>query len=290
MRAKPSNMKYTDLCIYIDKTIYERDEHNEPIALRELDDYEIDNVFTYLYHILYALSVKKKLLTNSKDYDDFSLRAAGILFTRLIDHDQDFKKTGIGKKPIKSILNYIKSCLVFMADDFRKDTYAQVLSAERDGKDKIDAAHEYLYENVRNQINSSMNINIKNVLFDMGFYIENNANASIFKKNPLNKEKLELSIYLSILNMITLEHRFDELAPNKRVMKITQQLDNRSEYIKSWDTKLLPKPLVELHIKKIFNDMSEDIKDIKNSNMLSDNTIEEILDSGFLTYGYQQGE
>ena len=52
MRAKPWNMKYTDLCIYIDKTIYERDKDNNPIALRKLTSEEIDNVYTYLYTTL----------------------------------------------------------------------------------------------------------------------------------------------------------------------------------------------------------------------------------------------
>ena len=36
-------MKYTDLCIYIDKAIYNRDENNNPISLRTLTSEEDDD-------------------------------------------------------------------------------------------------------------------------------------------------------------------------------------------------------------------------------------------------------
>ena len=47
MRAKPWNMKYTDLCIYIDKTIYERDQDNNPTALRKLTNDEFLTVWSW---------------------------------------------------------------------------------------------------------------------------------------------------------------------------------------------------------------------------------------------------
>ena len=49
MKRKPANMKYTDLCKYIDATMYERDENNNPTSLRELTDAEIEKVYNYLY-------------------------------------------------------------------------------------------------------------------------------------------------------------------------------------------------------------------------------------------------
>ena len=102
MRAKPWNMKYTDLCIYIDKTVYERDQDNNPTALRKLTGDEIDNVYTYLYNVIYALSVKKRLFTQKADYDAFCLEAAGDIFMRLGKPDQDFTYQSKHNKPIKS--------------------------------------------------------------------------------------------------------------------------------------------------------------------------------------------
>ena len=84
MRAKPWNRKYTDLCIYIDKTVYERDQDNNPTALRKLTSQETDNVYTYLYNVIYALSVKKRLFTQKADYDAFCLEAAGDIINLLI--------------------------------------------------------------------------------------------------------------------------------------------------------------------------------------------------------------
>ena len=120
MKAKPVGLKYTDLCIYIDKTNYYRDENNNPTGLRELSDEESENIYTYLYHIIYALSVKKRMLTKKSDYDVFCIQAAGDIFMRLRKPDQDYTGQQKHMKCIKSILNYIKGALGFMCITWRE--------------------------------------------------------------------------------------------------------------------------------------------------------------------------
>lgn len=112
---KPENIRYVDMCIYIDTHIY-------------TDEYDVNLVYEYLYHIFYMLASKHSLFNKQKYYDLFALFAANRLYFRLTNPKQFETSNGEPKmKRITSILNYAKNTLYHLKVDFEQEEYCQNL-------------------------------------------------------------------------------------------------------------------------------------------------------------------
>ena len=91
---KPKDLKYTDMCIFIDDYIASNQYNNDDDAL----------IYQYLYFIVKMLAFKRAFFNQSDYYEQFAIYAASQYYIRL-------KK--IDSKPIKSCLNYIKKTIYF---------------------------------------------------------------------------------------------------------------------------------------------------------------------------------
>ena len=291
MKRKPYNMKYTDLCIYIDKTIYERDENNNPIALRKLSNTEIENVYNYLYNIIYALSVKKKLFNKQQDYDDFSIETAGTLYIRLTAKNQNYDQNATSNRAIKSILNYIKGALLFMAITWRNTNYAETLNPEVDGTDDIEVARNYVYSQANDQFEYKRKKAFAELFENFPKYVNDALNMSMFKKNKLQKYQIALSEYLSLLNCLTIENKFKDISDTKKSNKIYDQLKNKKDYIINYsnDT-LITKELIDLQLRKTLFLLEDEKCNIEKDYTPSDQELDNILATSFSTYGKNQKE
>lgn len=291
MKRKPYNMKYTDLCIYIDKTIYERDENNNPITLRKLSNIEIENVYNYLYNIIYALSVKKKLFNKQQDYDDFSIETAGTLFMRLTAKNQNYDQNATANRAIKSILNYIKGALMFMAITWRNANYAETLNPDIDGNDEIEAARDYVYNQANDQFEYKRKKAFAELFENFPKYVNDALNMSMFKKNKLQKYQIALSEYLSLLNCLTIENKFKDISDTKKSNKIYDQLKNKKDYIINYSTdSLITKELIDLQLRKTLFLLEDEKCNIEKYYTPSDQELDNILATGFSTYGKNQKE
>lgn len=291
MKRKPYNMKYTDLCIYIDKTIYERDENNNPIALRKLSNIEIENVYNYLYNIIYALSVKKKLFNKQQDYDDFSIETAGTLFMRLTAKNQNYDQNATANRAIKSILNYIKGALMFMAITWRNTNYDEILNPDIDGNDEIEAARDYVYNQANDQFEYKRKKAFAELFENFPKYVNDALNISMFKKNKLQKYQIALSEYLSLLNCLTIENKFKDISDTKKSNKIYDQLKNKKDYIINYSTdSLITKELIDLQLRKTLFLLEDEKCNIEKYYTPSDQELDNILATGFSTYGKNQKE
>lgn len=289
MRAKPWDKKYTDLCIYIDKTIYYRDEKNNPIGLRKLTTEEIDNVYTYLYNVIYALSVKKRLFTNKSDYDIFCLESAGDIFMRLEKPDQDFTYKSKHNKPIKSVLNYIKGALGFMSITWRQTNYAQTLNPGYNSEDVLKGIKEYLNIKAGQEYTDKKHDEFKELFENLPYYIDKALNNSIFKKNNLKRYQLLLSQYLSLCNCMTLEKKHLSDSSKKNDSKIIEQLKERGKYIVNYSSDpLITNDLIELQLKRAFFLLEDEANHIIQDNTPSDEDLNNILASAFSTYDTNQ--
>lgn len=289
MRAKPWNMKYTDLCIYIDKTVYERDKDNNPIGLRKLTSEEIDNVYTYLYDLIYALAVKKRLFTNKNDYDSFCLEAAGDIFMRLQKPEQDFTYQSRHNKPIKSVLNYIKGAIGFMSITWRNMNYTQVLNPECDPEEEIEGAKNYIYEQASSQFDNDRIEAYRDLIENLPSYLEEGLKNSIFKKNKLKKHELLLSQYLTLCNCLTIENKKLTYSPEKKHMKLLDQLKEREKYIITFsEDPLITPDLVELQLKRGFFLMEDEANKINRYMTPSDEELDNIIASAFPAYDTDQ--
>ena len=78
----------------------------------------MDKAFTYMYLLAYMLSCKAKYFKNIDDYDGFAYFLAYSTYSRYQDKN---------KKPIKSVLNYMKSIMYFRKLTYDRETFCEVI-------------------------------------------------------------------------------------------------------------------------------------------------------------------
>ena len=119
---KPNNLKYTDLCIYIDT--------NASKIVNPGEFPEIENtVYNYLWLLVNPLAIKKCMFTNFQDYDGYAFYAANRLFFAIRKNQINQGKTIKGKqiKPIKSCLNYTKALLYPMKIEYQHESFKEII-------------------------------------------------------------------------------------------------------------------------------------------------------------------
>lgn len=289
MRAKPWNKKYTDLCIYIDKTVYYRDENNNPIGFRKLTPEEIDNVYTYLYNLIYALSVGKRLFTNKADYDAFCLESAADIFMRLEKPDQDFTYKSSHNKPIKSVLNYVKGALGFMSITWRENNYAQTVNPGYNSEAALSGIKAYLDNEASYQFKEKRQDEYKELFENLPYYVNKALDNSVFKKNKVKRHQLLLSQYLTLCNCMSIQKKRICDDPKKNDSKILEQLKEREKYIINYSNDpLITNDLIELQLKRTFFLVEDEANRIIQDNTPSDEDLNNILASAFSTYDTNQ--
>lgn len=290
MKRKPANMKYTDLCKYIDATMYERDENNNPTSLRELTDAEIEKVYNYLYNLIYALSVKKKLFTNKFDYDAFCLETAGAIYMRLRKDNQNFDVNAKQNRAIKSIRNYLDGVLDFRAVTWRQTNYLEIINPEYDSFDAVNGVQGYVLNQATKTYDENKAAAYQELIKNLPYYIIKSADNSIFKNNKLAKHELILSEYLSLCNCLSLTYKQHKYSENKQKDKILAQLKERDTFTRVFSSNpLLTMDMVELQLKKALFLMEDDANKIQHDYTPSDEEINDILESAFPTYELEQG-
>lgn len=290
MKRKPANMKYTDLCKYIDATMYERDENNNPTSLRELTDAEIEKVYNYLYNLIYALSVKKKLFTNKFDYDAFCLETAGAIYMRLRKDNQNFDVDAKQNRAIKSIRNYLDGVLDFRAVTWRQTNYLEIINPEYDSFDAVNGVQGYVLNQATKTYDENKAAAYQELIKNLPYYIIKSADNSIFKNNKLAKHELILSEYLSLCNCLSLTYKQHKYSENKQKDKILAQLKERDTFTRVFSSNpLLTMDMVELQLKKALFLMEDDANKIQHDYTPSDEEINDILESAFPTYELEQG-
>ena len=196
MEKKP-DVRYVDMCIYIDKHMYEENR----------DEKTSNTCYLYMYHLLLMLANKAKLFNNKHDSEDFATYAAGELWLRYTD-DKQFtgEKSGNGTylKPITSVLNYIKSgFFIKMQNHWRAINYKLDFKQLTDDNRLEDYLDMY-YATPTSQLEEYI---IEETKY-LPKIIKRILNNSPFKTNQLLYKNLYMSCLLSFLNSITLRNAY----------------------------------------------------------------------------------
>ena len=192
---KPANMKYVDMCIYIDNTV--------PL-IAEPGKYpkEEDTVYNYLWLLVKALAIKNHMFESFSDYDPYCFYAAERLFFALRKNYLNQGKVIKGKliRPIKSCLNYTKTLLYPMKIEYQRQSYQQVISEEWVSK-KFDAFQ--FKEQLKDEARYSHGVSktfwqyVKDTLEHSDKLIETVLDRSPFSKNSVDYKKLKISLMLN---------------------------------------------------------------------------------------------
>lgn len=292
MKNKPSNLKYTDLCIYIDNTVYERDENNNPIKLKKMTPYEEEKVYNYLYNLIGALTYKNKYFLNPQDREDFIFDFSTETFLRLTNPKQDFSKDFRDKtnkrrlSPIKSVLNYIKGILNFSIMDYRNLNYKETLDPNYNSQEEILGCKEMLEEQIRSTYQQSYQELLLEQFKLLPIYLKEILDNSIYNTNLLTRNCLELSILLTISNFMTISNKYKNYSINKKIFKLKSQLNEWKNNVIIWqEDRFITKEIVILYVQKLFSKIYEETSKEERDSYIPENVVEEILNSARPTYG-----
>ena len=263
---KPNNLKFTDLCIYIDL--------NAPKIVNPGEYPEIENtVYNYLWLLVKALAIKKRMFKNFEDYDMYAFYSATILFTAIRKNQQNQGKVIKGKtiKPIKSCLNYTKALLYPMKVEYQMENFREVIEEEFVST-KFDALayKEQLKDQARNsaEINQTFKDYVEQSLSRSDLILENVLQKSPFNASMPEYRNIKISILLTSIYILKADKKLNTSVQSAVLWHLPKSM---SSYIKI----LVKEFFVALKNEIIECYKMADLDDISLENILTNTTEEQ---------------
>lgn len=258
---KPSDMKYTDMCMFIDA--------NVPKIINPGEFPDIENtIYNYLWLLVKALAIKKCMFTDFQDYDMYAFYAANRLFFALRKNQLNQGKVIKGKliRPIKSCLNYTKALLYPMKIEYQRESFKEVIEEEFVSK-KFDALayKEQLKDKARS--NAGVAKQFKDYLYEV-FSENSKILDKVLQKSPFGTSTQEYhNLKISILlNSI-------------QVLKNKKKLDASNQNIVLWHMPKTISGYTKILLKEFFMELKLEIMDCYRQSDIRDNDLENILAS-----------
>lgn len=210
--TKRDDMKYTDLCIYIDS-------HLKDFESDDVDEIVKNTIYEYLYLILIALARKQNYFRDQSDYEEFASSTAAILYTRFSDKrqylpDDDPKKI----KKIKSCLNYINTAMYGLKVNYQQANYFK-------GVHPKEAALNSFETTSRNIVQADYNEGLEQAIITELSYLPNKIrrviNKTPYRDDPLICKNLYITLLLSFINCLTI--------PNSKQNKLYKNTDSKKD-------------------------------------------------------------
>ena len=254
---KPRGMKYTDMCIYIDKIVARGNPTEE----------EQNKIFEYLYHLAFMLAHKKKYFNRSYYYEEFAMYFATEVMYRLFFNPRLNKVDEEGNMvlpPIKSVLNYMKSVIYGRKVEFEQKFYSQKYAEFEDGNYLYtfnENPYEFLKESYVSLYLKGLSKTVKKIVYDKNFY----------KNDKLTMKNIYISVLLTILNSITFSK-----SDKKRLENTYSSMDSKYRLLTRLYTKNRENSLILYHLddsfepyikvlsNKVFSNIKKDLAEISS--------------------------
>jgi len=256
---KPSSMKYTDMCVFIDE--------NVPKIVNPGENPELENtIYNYLWLLVKALAIKKCMFKDFQDYDMYAFYSANRLFLALRKNQLNQGKVIKGKqiRPIKSCLNYTKALLYPMKIEYQRESFREVIEEEFVST-KFDAMayKEQLKDQAREnaEVTSRFKGYVQTAIKQSDRLLEDVLRKSPFNSSTPEYQNLKISILLTSLQILK----------NKKKLSATPQS------VVLWH---LPKNMTnytKVLLKEFFTALKLEIMDCYKEADLSELDIENIL-------------
>ena len=258
---KPSNLKYTDMCVFIDENVQKIVTPGENPDLENI-------IYNYLWLLVKALAIKKRMFTDFQDYDMYAFYAANRLFFALRKNQVNQGKTIKGKliRPIKSCLNYTKALLYPMKIEYQRESFKEIIEEEFVSK-KFDAfAYKEQLKNKAREYSGVTQQFKENLLESLKQ--NNKLLEEILQKSPFNSstpeyQNLKISILLTSI----------------QILKNKKKLDTTPQSVVLWH---LPKNMsnyTKILLKEFFMALKLEIMECYKASDLSESDLENILSS-----------
>lgn len=263
---KPSDITYTEMCIYIDNHIYEK-------------EFDTDLIFEYLYHISCMLARKANYFTKASYLDGFGLFMASKLYFRLTNEKQfELNEDGTPKlEKIKSVLNFAKAILYPIKVDYEQSEYYQGISKNT----YEEALPEYNFENILNKsINQLLFCEYSLLFSDIGKTCKAFLRTLPYKENSVEWKNIYLSVLLTFLDQVTFdkkaEKRFNHfIQANKfrddKVIKMYENLSTNKAKLFHLDPSM--NDYIIVLTRQLKNIIKKDLMDILHTNTFNNLTL-----------------
>lgn len=233
MWRKPDNLKYTDLCIYIDA-------HSAELVDADVNDEVPNLIYNYIYLLVKALAIKKRMFENFNDYDGYALQSANRLFFALKKSYMNEGKVIKGKtiKPIKSILNYTKALLhpmklEYLNAQYNIKTRASEAAKQFDSFTYKQTLKERVWDSQRNT--EKFKDSVIELFYEFNKTLDVVLKRSPFRQNSPEYKKIKISILLNCLQNLKDKNGINADPVTVKVWKLPKSMNN---YIRVFITEL----------------------------------------------------
>ena len=258
---KPNDMRYTEMCIFIDQ--------NVPKIVNPGENPELENtIYNYLWLLVKALAIKKCMFTDFQDYDMYAFYAANRLFFALRKNQLNQGKTIKGKliRPIKSCLNYTKALLYPMKIEYQRENFKEIIEEEFVSK-KFDA---FSYKEqlksaarVNSGVNNQFRSHLQEVLSKNSLLLDKVLVKSPFKPGTAEYQCLKNSILFNTIQILKNNKKLDATDQSVILYRLPKNMSNYAKIL----------------LKEFFMELKLEIMDCYQESDLSDIELENILDS-----------
>lgn len=270
--TKPNNMKYTDMCIYVDEIVQKENPTEQ----------ELNLVFEYIYHIGFMLAHKHKYFNKSYYYEEFAIYLATEVMYRLFFNPR-LKEVDENGEPvltkIKSVLNYMKAVIYGRKIEFEQQIYSQKISKSESAENFSYTYNDDLYKSLKETdiklYFNSISKTIKHIVYNNNFY----------KNDKLLMKNIYISCLLTVLNGFTfsetdlykLQNTYSSIDSKYRLLG-RLYLKNREESLILYHLDEAYKDYIKVLSNKIYKQIKEDLAEISSQSFaLSDDAITNIL-------------
>jgi len=256
---KDPNMKYTDMCIWIDSHITDIVNPGENPEIE-------DKLYNYLWLLVKALAIKKCMFTNFQDYDPFSFYAANRLYLAIRKNYWNQGKTIKGKqiRPIKSCLNYTKALLYPMKIEYQNETFKEVITEEFVSK-KFDALafQEKMRDDARDRqgCNEQFKAYVTDTFQSIGALVDKVVQKSPFAPSSADYKNLKISLLLNTINSINVKNKLNSELPTVILWKLPRSMAN----------------YVRILLKELYTEIKKEIMECHRLSSMDDDLVDKLL-------------
>lgn len=249
---KESNMKYTDMCIFIDE--------NVPKIVNPGENPDLENkIYNYLWLLIKALAIKKRMFSNFSDYDPYAFYGATRIFFALRKNIWNQGKVIKGKEitPIKSCLNYVKTLLHPMKLEYQKEAFSEIISAEFTSK-KFDAFQ--LRENLKIQAQDAHGVDetfrnyIMESMRDSAVILDRVLEKCPFTKDSVDYYRLKVTILLNCYTMLKKHKKLNSVPDSITMWKLPKSLNGYVKVLMSEFFTALKKEIMDCYNESAIDD------------------------------------
>lgn len=274
--TKPRNLKYTDMCIYIDNQVKKGNPSED----------EINLIFEYLYHLSFMLAHKHKYFNEFHYYEEFALYLATDVLYRLFYNPKLKQVNEDGSPvltPIKSVLNYMKAIIYGRKRMFEHENYSQKITL------KSNSEYDYSAD-IASKLEDTL---IYNSASDVDLYLKSISkeikNIVYSTCNFTSDKKVLKNIYISSLASVVNSLTFTEAdlenientytLPESKYKYITRLYKkNRDNCVILYNLPDSYKDYITVMVRRIFKALEVDILDLcKKDVVISSDVLSELV-------------